>query len=408
MKKIFLVVLIVTIIGTLFSACSVEEQFQDEPDLTSLTGILAEQNNSDKESGSHFLIDEEGEKIPVRSLAINLSSVRYLNNRVEVFGFMNKEDDVFEITGISVVELLSDEREELSEFKEYENSELGFKIKYYDSWTLSATDNGVTFFAPQNSEEITTDLDKVTISQETFDYSPTVSEDGNSDSALSAYIKQNRPEINDINPLMNKIGVDKLDAVKIEQKNGNIEYFLYRFGLIYKIEFIPANQSSDNKEVFAEMLASFRFVVFDDLGHEEIGATGDNNTSEASNEDLPVLDLNLTTFESLPYHFSGKYPSSWYYAGSKGVETNVLHHYSFSDESLTSDNEIISLDVISSSIPSGKKLTLGEKEFIVVESGGKYTVYLTVDGRNYKVSGDEDFEDLIVVMADSISAIPEN
>lgn len=392
------------VIGALFSACSAKEQFQDEPDLTSLTGILAEQNNSDKEAGSHFLIDEEGEKIPARSLAINLSSVRYLNNKVEAFGFMNKEDDVFEITGISVVELLSDEREEIVVLKEYENSELGFKIKYYDTWTLSATAVGVTFFAPQNSEEITTDLDKIVISQETFDYSPTVSEDGTSDSALSAYMNQNRPEINDITPLMNKIGVDKLDAVKIEQKNGNIKYFLYRFGLIYKIEFIPANQLSENKEVFAEMLQEFRFVVFDDLGHEET-ATAEEDSAV---EDLPVLDTNLTTFESLPYHFSGKYPASWYYAGSKGVEANVLHHYSFSDESVTEDNEIISLDVISSSIPSGKKLTLGEKEFTVVQSGGKYIVYLTIDDRNYKVSGDYIYEDLIVVMADSIMAIQEN
>lgn len=396
MKKISLIVLAIAVVGIMFSACNVEEQFQDEPDLSSLTGILAEQNNSDKEAGSHFLIDEEGEKIPVRSLAINLSSVRYLNNRVEVFGFINKEDDVFEITGISVVELLSDEREELSEFKEYENPDLGFKIKYYDSWTVSTTDNSLTFFAPQN--------DKVTISQQAFDYSPTIAEDGSSDSALSAYLKQNRPDVVDITPLMNKIGVDQLDAVKIEQKNGNVEYFLYRFGLIYKIEFVPANQSSENKEVFAEMLQEFRFTVFDDLGHEETT----DETSGLSNANLPVLDIDLTTFESLPYHFSGKYPASWYYAGEAGKESGVLHHYGFSDESLTSDNELISLDVISNSIPSGQKLTLGEKKFTVSKSGGKYTLYLTVGDRNYKVSGDDDYENLIVVMADSITAIKEN
>lgn len=380
------------------SACGLKDQFKDDADLTSIKGILTEQGSSDTEKGTHLLTDDDGEVTPLRSLSVNLSSVRYLDNKIEVLGFMNEEDGVFEVTGVSVLELLSDEREAIAELKEYQNPELGFEIKYYSDWSIEESGNGVTF-----SKE----SDRIVISQFPFNYSPTVSpENGDSDTALTAYFVENYPEIKSLDSMFNKIGVDDLDAVKLEQENV-IEYFLYRFGFIYKIAFIPGDTSSINKSVFTEMLAGFRFVVFDDLGHdveETENKNSDSENSASSNDGLPELDMNLTTFESLPYHFSGKYPSSWYYAGQNGTTSGVLHHYGFSDESVTEDNELITLDVLSGTIPSGKKSTINGREFTIIESGGNYTVYTKVEDKNYKVNGDSEYKDLILVMAANISA----
>ena len=106
MKKLLLSLVVVFTV-TLLSACGLKENFQSDSSLSSIAGVLAEQTQGDKESGTHFLIDETGKKVAVRSLTINLSGDEYLSNKVKALGMMNTSDNVFEITGITVEEILS-------------------------------------------------------------------------------------------------------------------------------------------------------------------------------------------------------------------------------------------------------------------------------------------------------------
>ncbi|MBI5753901.1 hypothetical protein HZA40_02035 [Candidatus Peregrinibacteria bacterium] len=106
MKKLVVALSLLMAVG-LFQACSVKEQFSDEPLQVSKTGLLVEQTAKDKESGTHFVVDDKNQKTAARSLTINLSANEYLGNKVTAYGIMNQTDNVLEITGLSVEEILS-------------------------------------------------------------------------------------------------------------------------------------------------------------------------------------------------------------------------------------------------------------------------------------------------------------
>ena len=101
-----------------FTGCNlIDENFKDEPDFTVLTGVLSAQDPGDEYEGSHLLTDSEGTVFPVRSNMINLGGAQYFDNGVELSGVLNSEDDVFGVTGIKVVEILSDIRVTMAKFQ---------------------------------------------------------------------------------------------------------------------------------------------------------------------------------------------------------------------------------------------------------------------------------------------------
>lgn len=401
MKKILLIICFVLTLG--LSGCAINDAFKDEPELQSLTGVLKEQTTSDKDlKGTHVLLVEEGQdsttslvSYPLRSLSLNLSGKNYLDNKVQVIGFKNTKDGVFEVTGISVVEALH-EIELEPEFVEYKNTDFGIELKYYNNWQINESETEVVFNTPKTDEE-TTDSDQIKISQVVFNYTPVILEDSKELDPLVAFANENLKDISNPESLLNKIGPDNLNALKIENSNGEIDYYLYRNGFIYKTS-SPSEPS--NMKIFNEMLAEFRFTGFTSEDNSE------NDIIEESPEEslsIPNLDISFATFESLPFSFSGQYPASWYYAGSQGSGENILRHYGFSDESVTENNELISLDVISDEIPSeGEKLSGNNKDLIVVENNDIYNVYTTVENQNYRISGDKKYKDFILYIANSL------
>lgn len=417
MKKILLIVASALML-LMVTSCSLDSIFKKDPGVKSLTGLLVEQQMNDDYAGSHLLIDEKGEVIStLRSLSINLSGDNYLNNKVQVMGKKNVDDDVFEIDGISVLEVI-DPATSNREFIEYKNTDLGFKIQYYSDWTVTENGNQVTFVSP--SENQLEDLDKVVITQSPFQYelpevesylaedvlveeyptdTPVLTEE-----ALKDYAAKNgysNPE-----SLMHKVGVDKMDALQIQGEGENVEYFLYRSGFIYNIEFIESKTATitENKNIFEEMLAEIQFTGFTVEAGDQPVLDDDTTVQDTdSPSDIvvePIDPSKMAAFESSIYHFSAQYPKDWYYAGKKGTEGDVLHHYGFSDSSLDEEagatNELISLDVISSLQADSQS-----------SSNSIFTVYVNVDSRTYRVSGNEAYKDVILSMAKSIASLQE-
>lgn len=372
MKKLLFAILLVFT----FSSCGlIDDAFRDEPVLTSETGILTEQIPGDEYVGTHLLTD--GVTVtPLQSLTINLSSRQYLGNRVQLMGFLNEENGVFEVTGVSVLELTDQSVAQVS-FATYRNTDWGIQLKYYDDWELTETDDEITFFAPALTDEA--DNDMVTILQFPFD-SP--------NSSISDFTTQFYPEIT--NPSFHQIGADNLDAFKLEIETPNVDYFLLRDDMIYQLSFVAGeNFIAANKRVFNEMVSEFRFVGFTVEAEGAVEAAEEISTDDSA--ELPA-------FESLPYHFTAQYPQNWYYAGSRGAESNILRHYGFSDEPLTDENEILSLDVISDASPSSTARK-------VYESGGILSIYITIDGQNYRVRGDSSYESIMLSMTGSITPV---
>lgn len=380
----------------LLSSC-VSETFKDDPEFTAMKGVMTAQKSNDEYDGTHLITDETGKITPIRSLSINLDSSKYLNNEIEALGVLNPEDAVFEVTGISVIEVLVTESEK-AESVLYKNTEFGFELYYSSSWKVGEIDNKVIFSHIQDEENQR--REEIVVEQIPYSYYPKISEDGSSDSPLIAYFLETTEE--DVSQKINKVGVDSLDAVKEENADNSIVYTFYRSGLIYRVSYTP-DDGVDNlavKNIFLEMINSFRFIGFEVDGPEEVV---DEDQPEESSVELS--DLELTSFESLPYFFSGKYPKSWYYAGIRGDANGVKHHYGFSDESVTEANELISLEVLSGANFSGQKQVLNGRELFVQSGSGVYTIFFTLDGQHYKVSGKSEYEDLILTIALTIEAI---
>jgi len=385
MKKL----LIIWVVLVVFYGCGVKENFKDEADLTSVAGVITEQVVNDPQPGTHLLTDEDGEITPVRSLNINLSDVRYLDNLVELIGFEGADDDVFEATGILVKEVLSNNMEELIQLETFVDANLGFEISYYSDWEIEKKSSGVLFSSPLSSA-------KVTVSREAFNYNPTASDSGELDSPLMAYYSLFPNSGEEASSLIKRVGFDRLDALEVLGKDNNSSYYLYRSGFIYIITYQMDAGDEESNEIFDQMLSDFRFVVF-----------GEDNEDGVVSDSVNVsgYDGELTVFESLPYYFRGSYPASWYYAGASGGGLDVLHHYSFSNVAVSEGEELVSLDIISSPVPKGKIVEFGGKSITLINSGSNLIAYLSVGGNNFRFGGDAKYEDLILTMASSISAV---
>lgn len=380
------------------SACGnpIDENFRDEPVEEKLSGVLLEQTSTDPESGSHFLEKEDGAKVPLRSLVINLSRSNYLGNKVEIVGLFDKEK-VFQVNGISVLGVVDGGTVESVKMTLYRNELLGFQIRHYSDWDVIADNDGVIFYSKNSGEGA--DVDRVMVSRQSVKYDTELTPEEAANPLLAFYNHGETVEggLSSFEGRLNKIGIDKVDALKVEIKDALdfIGYYVARpGGYVYYISYTHASKDSQtgNYNIFQEMLNEFRLIPID----EEAGST-----------DSPAVESNvkLATFESLPYSFKASYPAAWFYAGSRSSKEGVKHHYAFSDQEVTEENELLSLDVISGAIPRGLKFTAGEREFVETSSGDKYTIYTTVEGQNYRLSGDSAYKDLLLAMAQSIAHI---
>ncbi len=398
MKKIAILGLFLSMI---FSACSFDDPFQDDPEITSMEGILSEQTYGDNFAGTNLLTEEDGTVVPLNSLAINLSLSEYLDNKVKVMGVEDSESGVFEVTGISVLERLNPDSKRHA-FVLYKNTDMGFQMKYYDDWKMKSDEGQVTFLAPE--ADWSDDVDKIVISYEAFAYTAVSTGSSAKKDPLIAYMNEKRSEITEIGSLFREIGPDKLTAVELINGSGKTDYYLYRSGFIYHLSYLPfAEVNAENLNIFKQMLAEFQFTGFTVDG----GETPDTGVSvdESIGTSLPVVDVALAPFESTSFKFQGKYPAKWYYLASGSSESGVIRHYTFSEEA--DGEELIGMDIMSGDKREGQELGISAYEMSKKTDGGKAYVGVFVDGRTYRFSGDIEYSDLMIVLASEIKALDE-
>jgi len=399
MKKLFSLLAMVF----LFASCGGGEigHMHEDGDVRELQGYLEMQSNDDDRSGTHILVQstdaDSMSEVAVRSLVFNLSDDDYLDSEVKVVAVYDEDEDVFNVTGISVVEVLNSDNTKPT-IRDYRNVDLGFKLKYYSNWELIEDGAFVAFTASSEDEELPSEI---LISQEAFAYQPVADGEEIIDNPLGAYMEAAYSDVSNFDS--NTVGPDSLDAVKFKLGQ-QVNYILYRSGFVYSLEFIPGDNGDEDLLDFEDMVRSFGFIGFDIHSEEEHVEDDEDSFSVA---DLPVLDIEFSTFESLPFKFTGKYPASWYYAGSSGGG-NVVHHYGFSDEPIQLDNELIALDVVSSAIPSGKKVNLGSgRTGVVVEEDSLVSIYFEEADKTFRVSGNSEYEGIMLVISSSIKPVSE-
>lgn len=348
----------------------------------SFSGVLELQKGDDDYLGTHLLVTEDGEVVPLRSLDLNLSKKDYLGNEVKVMGFLN-DDSVFQVTDLEVLEL-NGENSDYGRKSVYVNEDLGFEIAYFSGWEVDE-ESSVISFVNEMGEEIS-------VRQSPFPYTPTTFEDGSVDSALESYLYTVGESFSEDDLVY--VGEEGYEAVKLERAD-EVVYVIYRAGLIY--ELMAEVNEERSLMIFNEMVSSFTFTTFD-LGHEE---------EELANEGMKELNYELNSvFESLPYEFRGAYPDDWYYSGTRSSEAGVLHQYSFSDEVVAEDNVLITLDILSStSIPNGERVSSGGKDIVI--TGGGSEVYTSLGEMGFRLRGDSEYRDLMVAIAASMRELQE-
>jgi len=436
LKKLTYIFLSLIVVISL-SSCGGSD-FPDDPQDLSYTGILVLQKPNDSYKGTHLLMLDSANTsdrsvLPLRSLSLNLSMTDYLNHSVKVDGSMNEKDDVFEVSKLVIIADSTLDATDDSPV-EYMNSDLGFQFIYPGNWALEEGTDSVQLYSPSKNEDM---IDTIQVIQVPFKYRPeeampnesaitsvketsVVATSSDFGEELTSFLDKNYSSIGDIK--RRSVGSDSLIGAELVDMDVN-HVFLYRNGLVYDILFIPYDLSSsdssidDDRLVYMDIVNSFKFVGFTPEGHDvdmndyakpdtvSKVTTPSGETDEASDAYTPELDLKMTSFESLPFHFVSSYPASWYYSGSSSSNANVAHHYGFSDKNFEDGEEIISLDVYRGDFPSGSSIVLGKNDVTVVDKGENVDLYLTVDGQKYRIYGPSSNLDIMKAMASSISPV---
>lgn len=392
----------------LFLGCS---SGVDTNSVTTMNGMIAPVTNDSSFSGTHTLSTEGGLEIALKSPSLNLSSSKYKGKVVEVVGKYDKTG-VLIVSTVSIPvdkECLTDNGDVSSECVDdsnsvggqtYSDTDFGFSIKYADDWTFVNGSN-ITFYPPEYVDD-SSDVDSIQVSKFEFQ-----SDSGtNSLDVLTALFDRDFAEMGSVEDFLVKIGPDSLDALQIKNSEST-SYYTYRNGegLVYDISFVPSltDSRTKNEVAFKQAVNSFKFLAYTvPVNNSE----SDVNLKESSMSEDKLLedDSEYTYFESLPYHFSARYPTDWYYAGSFKSGTQILHHYGFSDESVTQDNELISMDVISGDIKKGTKLNIGNEAYRVSEPNGRVGIYVVVGDRHFHLTSPTKYESVMTSIASSITS----
>lgn len=407
MKKIIALLTTVLVI----SGCTL---FSQTKDVDSLTGVLGKQDSNDTYQGTHLLTEESGTENPLMSTALNLSSPQYLGNKVTVQGKLSEETRVFEVTGISVLEVLEKE-EGAVKWVEYMDQKMGFKLKYYDNWEVSKIEDK----SRESFEifELTFDLDGDSVIVDRF------VEPAKYGDSPSYWAENFTTDVINCSVSEVKVGTDQNNA-KEYQCGKEVHYVLSRGNDAYVLSFVPFDQSSENDKIFNEMLAEFQFVPFTAVeARVEAKTNSDEAVADAGvgikklevaggqesyQDEIDASYTDYSEFESLPYKFKAKYPSGWYYAGTTGGG-DVLHRYDFSDHPVTDENKFASLEVLTKGPVSGEEIQLNSGEIAVKKYlGNELYFYVKVGDKFFSVHGSKDKEDILNMIASSIAEVKES
>gem|GEM_PF-2968382 len=465
-KKIVFLSCVLVILG-IFGGCSIFGG--DDADLSTLEGILTEQTVTDGYPGTHILTDDVGTVTPLTSISVKLSDPQYLNNKVEVTGKLN-DDKIFEVKSILLVALV-DQTYKPGEFVSYENGILGFKIKYYSDWQLTEGTDSLTLRAPTKNGVINSD--QISISKTVYNYLPTtptspvtlkVNSDNFTDQVkpdatstttpavtpatetpLSSYFaKMGKSDL-----IMKKIGPDNIDAVFMDDGFNRLDYYVYRPGYVYKISFIPSvsNYLVDNKTIFTQIVAEFKFVDFGTEIKNEASttlsavqkevflpkmdvdtkpvtdkpATGivppPVNTTPGAAASLPtsvpvLSDVTFATFTSVGFKFSVDYPKNWYFAGNKSEAADAAFYFNFSNNKPVKDqvDPTVQLDIYTGAMPKTDPrcsvFNLGNSNESYVCYSEVQEVYVKAGNKTFRLeTTDPKYTDIMLNMAASIESV---
>ncbi|MBD3156945.1 hypothetical protein GF369_03895 [Candidatus Peregrinibacteria bacterium] len=231
----------------------------------------------------------------------------------------------------------------------------------------------------------------------------TTTESGSVYTLIAEYVGDN---INTLAPEASENG--SWDAYSFEFADPDYVYADYTDGTDYRRVLI---QYDHDGTTFDTTVTAY-FVPGETTSWERV--SGENPVEDAEKtvvemtddgaEEATVVKEGYRYFESLPYDFLAQYPSNWYFSGTGGTN-DVVHHYGFSNEPVEDGNELVSIDIVSGSLPSGSSISVGSHTGVKTYEGDEVAIYIERDdGMLYKVHGDSTYESNVIDIAASIKA----
>jgi hypothetical protein len=259
-------------------------------------GVLKSLGGISVGEGTHLLELNDGTTLRLRSNNINLDSEKYLSKKVEVRGPISTTEDGKQLMNVVSIDIAEDD-EELAENianeeKEYVNANIGFKLKYLNTWQIEENEEEIIFKAPKTQEE-NNEQDMVIISKIA----------NPSKKSLEAFL--NLPsDPNDLITLgytKTNVGIDELDGLKKQSSDlKQIDIYISRDDYIYHLTFKGSDNPNliNNRNRFFTMLSSFQFIALEQ--EDENTKVTENTSLEESTDTNSNLEENVqeTTFES--------------------------------------------------------------------------------------------------------------
>ena len=259
---------------------------------------------------------------------------------------------------------------------------------------------------PEPTEEEVTDTPKITVTTEQTTTPVTTSTTASSTSSygvVSQYIGQT---INTIAPEAAASGT--WTAYSLEFAKPNYVYVIYGSGAEKRRVLLTYQQTGS--ELSTSVVSYFKPGETTSWTR----VTGENpvesaektiiTLSDTGAEEAAVVKEGYNYFQSSTYDFQAQYPSNWYYSGNGG-SGDVLHHYGFSNKPVENGNELVSIDIVSGSLPAGSPISVGSNQGVKVTSDGETVIYIKrSDGSLYKIHGTSSNEAYIIDVAASIKA----
>ncbi|MBT4384239.1 hypothetical protein HOD30_00655 [Candidatus Peregrinibacteria bacterium] len=366
----------------------------------SLAGIRVDK------SITHLFEDEDGNIYYAFSEKYDLGREDKQSTRVEVYGvvlaYEDLDKDVFEVRRIS--DIPEEEIEEIAVGNEsFKSTSMGFSFQYPAEWSLSKFVDSVRIDAPKvenededNEEGVELELDYMTAGK--LDHYVELSNILTRDADIHEYATANYPDATLRGEAF--LGTDSQFAMHYETANGDLLYFMPRSdGQLFELSFFHPSDDETmlgyHKNDFARLLSSFRFIPFEtelEVSDEETEEVEDPEVEPEPEPAAPISDVEQVSedtyheFESSPFNFKISYPASWYYSGGAGG-------YDFNPDPIEDEvDALLRLDLNANSTEGRSTI------------GSTVTITIELDGRYYSISGPAEYEEVIQVMIDSITA----
>lgn len=245
---------------------------------------------------THLLEMKDDSTMRLKSPNIDLDNEKYLNNKVEVRGYISKTEDnrdIMEVMSIDIAEeQKEDEDKKIGEEKEYKNTDLGFTLTYLDNWDVEEEENSVIFEAPVKeteeeetsrsgeTEETDKEPDTVVIRQMPNPGNESLAEYLNLPSDPNELITEGYTET--------QVGPDQLEGLKKQSPDQQeIDIYLARDPYIYQFTFEGGGNPDTalNRNTYFTMVSSFKFIGFTPEDKTEDDEQNEDETTETEEED---------------------------------------------------------------------------------------------------------------------------